>query len=212
MRIFKFPVGLMLALSVFSTTVVPQNVQASIVEDYKMNLTSSETQVTEAFDRFHYAMAVEWDQTDPAFKEQAQKDLEKALLALQAAGVTAEEIQSAMAKSILQGKAQADYKRLVAAIQSQDLTEAQATELATEFMDKNYHEGTSFAGGGHHHGKWKIIVAIIIVVVIIHTLNRDNDDDDNDVGEEEKPTEECPSYSYRHGGYCDWNSGRDNWH
>ena len=213
MRIFKFPVGLMMALSIFSTTVVPHNVQASVVENYKMNLTSSEKQVSEVFDRFHYAMAVEWDQKDPAFKEQAQKDLEKALLALQAAGVSAAEIQSAMAKSILQGKAQADYKRLVAAIQSQDLTEAQATELATEFMDKNYHEGTSFAGGGHRHGKWKIIVAIIIVVVIIHAIERDHDDDD-DVVTQTPPEEEeeCHSYSYKSGGYCDWNYGRDNWH
>lgn len=203
MRIFKFHVGLMLALSIFATTVIPQHVQASVMEDYKMNLTSSEKQVTEAFDRFHYAMAVEWDQKDPAFKEQAQKDLEKALLALQAAGVSAAEIQSAMAKSILQGKAQADYKRLVEAIRTQNMSEAQATELVADFMDKNYLEGTSFAGEGHRHGRWKVIVAVIIVVVIIYSLNHsDNDDNDHE--------EECKKH-------CDWNDDwnddyRNDWH
>ncbi|WP_408097541.1 hypothetical protein ACJVC5_01140 [Peredibacter sp. HCB2-198] len=198
MRIFKLPVGLMLALSVFATTVIPQGVQASVLEDYKMQFTSNEAQVNEAFDRFHFAMAVEWDQKDPVFKEEAQKGLEKALLDLMKAGVTATEIQKAMEKSILQGKAQADYKRLVEALRSQEMTEEQATQMAMEFMDKNYHEGTSFAGGGHHHGKWKVIVAIIIVVVIITCLrDRDHDHDDDN---HEEPN--C-HYGYgRNGDHC----------
>lgn len=185
MKVFKFPVGLALALSMFATSVIPQNVQAHVVEDYKMELTSSEHRVMEAFDRFHYALAVEWDQKDPAFKAAAQGELEKALIDLMKAGVSASEIQKAMEKSILQGKAQGDYKRLVAAISSQDMTTEEATEMAMDFMDKNYHEGTSFAGQGHSHGKWKVIVAIIIVVVIIHTL-RDRGDDDRRHHEEEE--------------------------
>ena len=200
MKIFKFPVGLMMALSLFSTAVIPQGVQAHVEEEYKMQFTSHEQQVVEAFDRFHFALAVEWDQKDPAFKEEAQLKLEKSLLNLMKAGVTATEIQRAMEKSILQGKAQADYKRLVEAIKSQDMTDAQATEMAMEFMNKNYHEGTSFAGGGHVHGKWKVIVAIIIVVVLIHCLrDRDSDDDDTPMQEEEQPN--C--HYWRGGGeYC----------
>ncbi|WPU64564.1 hypothetical protein [Peredibacter starrii] len=200
MNIFKLPVGLMLALSFFSTAVIPQGVQASVLEDYKMQFTSHEQQVAEAFDRFHFAMAVEWDQRDVAFKEEAQKKLEKTLLDLMKAGVTAQEIQRAMEKSILQGKAQADYKRLVEALKTQDVTEEQATQLAMEFMDKNYHEGTSFAGEGPHHGKWKVIAAIIIVVVIIccvKGLSRDHDDD-----KEEVDHHDC-DYGYgRSGNYC----------
>lgn len=190
MKIFKFPVGLALALSMFATSVIPQNVQAHVVENYKMELTSSEQKVTDAFDRFHYAMAVEWDQQDPAFKAAAQSELEKALVELMKAGVTASEIQKAMEKSILQGKVQGDYKRLVAAISSQDMTTEQATEMAMDFMDKNYHEGTSFAGQGGSHGKWKVIVAIIIVVVIIHTL-RDRGHEDGRRHHDEEEENNC---------------------
>lgn len=179
MKIFKFHIGFFLAVSMLVTSVIPQGVQASVMSDYEMKASSSEQKVDEVFDRFHYSMAVEWDQKDEAFKAQAEKDLANALEALKASGVSMETIQKHMERSLLTGKFQQEYRRFLNALKEQNVSPDEATAMTTDFMEKNYAEGTHFNGGGGSHGRWKVIAAIIIVVVITHLIIRDRDDNDN---------------------------------
>lgn len=179
MKFFKSQTGFFLALSLLMSTVVPQGVHASIMESYDMAAASSEAKVEETFDRFHYTMAVEWDQRDENFKVQAENDLADALMALQASGVSMSVIQKRMETSLLNGKNQQEYRRFLAALKAQNVSPEEASALTSKFMEKNYAEGTNFNGGGTHSRR-RIITAIIIIAVVTYIIIRNNRDDGND--------------------------------
>lgn len=176
MNFLRINLGLLLAVSVFITTVVPQNVQASVLTDVSIN---------EVFDRFHYAMNVEWDQKDESFKEQAAQDLKSSLLALEASGITLEEIQKYMEENILDAKTKIEYKRLLAALESQNASQDEATLAVMNFMEKNHSHGLSFYGEGviRGGGKLSIVVAVLVVVVVTHLLFRKKSHDHDDDGD-----------------------------
>lgn len=186
MTFFRFPLGLTLALSLFMSTVVPSNVQAVTTREYKMTSAQVSSSIEEVFQKFQYAMAVEWDQRDEAFKQNAEKDLVKGLLALIETGVTLEQIQSYMQKTLLSEQAQQHYQRLVDAMRGQNLSQEEITAKTMEFVTKNNFQGLSFngeGGGGGGHGKWTLIVVVVIVVVVTQLCLRgssDHHDHDDD--------------------------------
>lgn len=179
MKFLRFNLGLLLALSIFITSVIPQNVQAATLTDVRID---------EVFDRFHYAINVEWDQQDVAFKEQAAQDLKTALLALEASGVTMEEIQQYIQETFLDARTRSDYERLIAALKTQNVSQKEATLIAMKFMSQNMPQGMNFNGEGvmRGGGKLTLIVAVLVVVVVTHLLFRKSghddhhDDDDGD--------------------------------
>lgn len=176
MKFFRFNLGLLLALSIFIASVIPQNVQASTLTDVRID---------EVFDRFHYAINVEWDQQDVAFKEQAAQDLKSALLVLEASGVTMEEIQQYISETFLDARTRLEYQRLIAALKTQNVSQKEATLVAMKFMNQNMALGMNFNGEGaiRGGGKLTLIVAVLVVVVVTHLLFRkghDNHDDDGD--------------------------------
>ncbi len=198
MKFFKSQTGFFLALSLLMSTVVPQGVHASIMESYDMTLASSEAKVEETFDRFHYTMAVEWDQRDENFRVQAENDLADALMALQASGVPMSAIQKRMETSLLSGKNQQEYRRFLTALKAQNVSPEEASALTTKFMEKNYAEGTNFNGGGTY-SRGKIIAAIIIIAVVTYIIirnNRDDGHDHHDNGDNGKPGHGKPCNNY----------------
>lgn len=191
MTFFRFPLGLTLALSLFMSTVVPSNVQAVTTQDYKMTPAQVSSSVEEVFQRFQYAMAVEWDQKDEVFKQQAERDLVKGLLILIETGVSLEEIQSYMQRTLLSEQTQKHYQRLVDAMRGQNLSAEEITAKTMDFITKNNYQGLSFngeGGGGGGHGTWTLIVVVVIVVVVTQLClkgsngNHHNDHDDWDHG------------------------------
>jgi len=86
MKTWKLNLSLLLAITFFANTAIPQNVQASEWKAYKMTVVKAEGKLAKVFDKFRYDMTVEWDQEDPYFREHAEKQLETALLDLKKAG------------------------------------------------------------------------------------------------------------------------------
>lgn len=169
MQVLKFHLGLMLVFSIFLSTVVPSNVHAVTIKEYEMTKVDATSSIEEVFQKFQYSMVVEWDQKDEAFKKQAEQDLVKALLALVEAGISMEEIQLHMQRSLLSTSVQKEYQRLVSAMRDQDLSDEEITSKTMAFMAKTQSQGVNFYGeGGHHHPKWGIIAVVIIVVVVTH--------------------------------------------
>src|SRR5690606_17443986 len=128
MKMMKLPVGMLMAVTMLGTSVIPQGVQASVMTNYEMSTVSSQSKINEVFDRFHYTMSVEWDQKDEAFKAQAEADLFKAIQALKASGVSSSEIQRQMEKQLLNGKGQTEYRRFVDALKAQNVSPDEAAE------------------------------------------------------------------------------------
>lgn len=180
MRMLKFHLSLILSLAFFVSAIIPQGVQAS---------TLTEKNISETFDRFHYALAVEWDQQDEAFLKTAQKDFETELVALKKDGLSDEEIQSYMMKHMLSAQAQKEFGKLIKAMKAQNLSEQEATELAVNFVDKKYQEGANFFGKGdgwHHPGgshKWLIYAVVIIVVIKLCFSSKGKGGDDDEYNE-----------------------------
>lgn len=183
MKIFKSLSSFMMVLSLFITSVVPSNVQAFTTEEYKMEKSEANDVLKDIFDRFHYALTVEWDQKDPEFKELAENEFKEAL---KVSGFTTEQIQAYLVQRILAGKAGQEYARLLEAMKNADLNENEASEIVRDFMKINYAEGTSFNGDRViHHGHWKFVVTVLIVVVVTALIiggskGKDHDDDDHD--------------------------------
>lgn len=183
MQIFRFHVGLMLALSIFMSTVIPSNVQAVTASEYKMTAKEVTSTVDEAFQKFQYAMSVEWDQKDEAFKKQAEKDLITSLLALVEAGISVKEIQAHMERTILSSESREEYKRLVAAMEDQDLPEEEITARTLEFVKNAQAKGLGFNGEGGPiggHSTLTIIAVVVIVVVVTHLCLKGGRGDDHD--------------------------------
>jgi len=211
MKMMKLPVGMLMAVTMLGTSVIPQGVQASVMTDYEMSTVSSQSKINEVFDRFHYTMSVEWDQKDEAFKAQAESDLLQAIQALKDSGVSVSEIQNQMEKQLLNGKGQAEYRRFVDALKAQNVSPDEAAALTTKFMEKNYAEGANFNGGGGRTS-WRFVAAVLVIAVVTYVIIRHHDDDDHDHDENQneepgKPGKpghgDCdyPTPTFKSGGY-----------
>ncbi len=79
----KSRINVLLVLSILLTSIVPHGVHA---ETWAKHQTTSpkykEERLSKIFNKFRYEMTVEWDQHDPYFKENAEKELEISLIAL----------------------------------------------------------------------------------------------------------------------------------
>lgn len=178
----KLSLNLMLSGCLFLNTLLPANVQAATVTETKATVTS-ESRVADVFDRFRYEMTVEWDQRDPNFKEAAQKELEVALMGLQAEGVTNEAIVAYMEKSILDENSKKEYRDLLVTMEKQNLDDETAAAVAMNFMSKKYQQGLGFSSGGSRsYRKLLVIVGVLIVGVVTymvikhHKKKKKNDD------------------------------------
>lgn len=171
MKVLKKHASSLLVMSMFMSTTIPQNVQARTFENYQADFKATNEKIATAFDKFRYEMTVEWDQKDPYFKQNAQRELEDSLEALRKSGVSDKEIQTYMQNNILDGHAKKDYERLVSALDKQNLSEEDAAAAAMKYMEKNYKHGAGFAGGGSRsYSKVAILVGIIIVGVVTYII------------------------------------------
>lgn len=178
---FRLPLGLFMCFAVFLTATVPHNVVAHTLTKHEMKDDVVHEQLKDIFDRFHYAIAVEWDQRDQAFKKAIEKEL---ITSLEDSGFTTREIENYLARRLMNAQAASEFLRLLEALKQQNYTPEKAAALSAEFLKKNYSQGLNFNGEGRPRGsKWGVVVAVVLVVVITHWLikkhHHDHDDDDD---------------------------------
>lgn len=166
--------------------IVPQGATAA---------TLSEKKIDEVFNRLQYSLNVEWDQKDQSMLDTIKNEFEANLLASK---ISPDEMQAFMEDEFLTGEAKTEYSRMMNAVKTQNLSEAQASELAMNFVLKNYKDGAHFygKGGGYHgggHYKWILCAVIIVVVVKLCMKGSDGGDRDHD-------------YGHGHGGHGGWNN------
>lgn len=167
MKILKGKLSSILALSIFMTTAVPQGLQANSSVEYKTEINDSSKEIGSIFKKFQYETTVNWDQKDPQFLVDAQKELENSLADLKMSGVTEEQIQSYMLNNMLNENAKRDYQKLIETMKKQGLSSEEASEQMMNFMKKNYTEGVSFSGGASpSYRRIAIIIGVIVVGVV----------------------------------------------
>jgi hypothetical protein len=68
--------NLLLVLSLLLTSIVPQGVHAETWTRHQPTSAKyKEERLAKVFNKFRYDMTVSWDQNDPYFKENAEKEL-----------------------------------------------------------------------------------------------------------------------------------------
>src|SRR4051812_21845527 len=130
MKNVKRNVSALLVGSLFMTSVIPQNLQARVMKDYKAEIKTVNQGIEDAFNKFRYEMTVEWDQRDTYFKDHAEKELRNALESLKAEGVSEKEILAYTQANMQDAKARQDFDRLLKALSAQNLTADQASKVA----------------------------------------------------------------------------------
>ena len=200
MNILKGKLNSVLALSVFMTTAIPQGLQAHSVVDYKMEINDSSKQIENVFKKFQYETTVNWDQKDPIYLEDAQKDLINSLEDLKMSGVTDEQIQDYMLKNITNDNARRDYVKLIETMKKQGISGEEAAEKMMEFMKKNHVQGVGFAGGASGgYNRVGIVLGIIVVGVVTYIIIKNKHHNEEPQEEETDTTTGEPS----NGGHYD---------
>lgn len=157
MKILKM-ISLMLTLAFIIGAVAP--VYASSVDE-----------VQNAFNKYNYAMNVEWDQESPAFIDRAEMELKQSL-----EKVDADTLMNYMVNSISDFSAREEFVSLVTAMKAQNLSQKEAALVAAEWAEKASASGVSFMGqGGGFQCKLvcKVIIVGVVVVVVHQLLKKD---------------------------------------
>lgn len=199
MKILKGKLSSVLALSIFMTTAVPQGLQANSSVEYKTEINDSSKEIGNIFKKFQYETTVNWDQKDPQFLVDAQKELENSLADLKMSGVTEDQIQSYMLNNMLNENAKKDYQKLIETMKKQGLSGEEASEQMMNFMKKNYTAGVSFSGGASpSYRRVAIIIGIIVVGVVTCIIIKKNRKDEPQNEEETTTTGETNGHYNGH--------------
>lgn len=193
----KQKIAMTLTLCLFGQTALASAPGFQETESYQVAQENSREQIKSAFDRLTYNMTVEWDQEDIAFKEHAQNQFRVDLERLMKDGVSAQEIQAYMEKSLLNQQARDDYRALLESLAAQGADEVETARAATAFMEDAYESGATFSSGGGFNGR-ALLVGLIVVGIVTYVIWSHNDDDDDnneDNGDDDNgELEECNIY------------------
>lgn len=126
--------------------------------------------ISTALEKYTYAMNVEWDQQDGAFKAAAETELSASL-----SEADVNELQTYVAASFKDTKTRMQFLRLVAAIKAQNLSVDQATIVAQDWA-QNHSLGVSYDRELHLQcGQWCRVAEVTIIVVAIQVIIRDHE-------------------------------------
>lgn len=148
--------------------------------------------IKNVFDQYRFRMTVEWDQKDQAFAAQAQAEFKNALLSLTEKGISLQEVQTYMMKTMLSDSSKQEYLSLVNTLKAQGKTDQEIAQVAGNFMSKNYQTGASYSAGASGSWKWAAIVVAVVAVAVVTVLvvKKVRNNDEPEQPEEEQPEEE----------------------
>lgn len=131
------------------------------------------SEISEAFGRFNYAMNVDWDQNDPEFKAQAERELAMALEGTDPAALLKYTIGT-----MKDARAREDFKRLLAGMNPKNASRENVTKLVQEWVQRNRTSGASFLGINNVRicGRTCDVITVVLLVAVIGFLYHNRDD------------------------------------
>lgn len=119
-----------------------------------------------AFDQLNYSLSVEWDQKDRAFQEAKTLEFNTQVAALQAQGLTNEEL-SAFAISQVKDKAlAAELQTTMTMIQLNKLSTTEARNLIMKTLNSNYSTGANWSGDT----LLPVILGVVLIAAVVAAL------------------------------------------
>ena len=119
-----------------------------------------------AFDRFNFAIEVEWDQKDKTFYNSKVNEFKSEIERLQKAGMTNAELIEFIKRNIKDKNIAADVDDLFETIKTSEMTQTEARKFIIDYVGKNYAEGASWLTSTSGA---IILVGLLIVLAVVAT-------------------------------------------
>lgn len=148
---FRKMITIMIALSIFTCSA----------------MASSQNGLKAAFNEFHYAVTVEWDQQDQSFLEARKAELAQALID---SGLTQAEILEFAKSQIKDEAVKRDLENTLQAVSANKLSPEEAEAIMIKSIEKSQMSGASWNGRVILMGVG--IVLTSFVVIFIYTLSK----------------------------------------
>lgn len=125
----------------------------------------------EAYNEFHYAVSVEWDQKDEAFFNRQQAILKSKLQALKSNGLTNAEIISFLEAQIPDQKIAHEIGELMSVVVMNKMSSEEASEFIVKELSKTHHTGASWNAIGYVLGGVGVVVVLYFSLVLLDSLD-----------------------------------------
>lgn len=127
---------------------------------------STQDGLKEAFNELNFALTVDSDGTDKATHDAAMKKFNESLAALQAQGLTNEQMVDFVKKEVKDARIAKDIETAMNMIALNKMSPAEASNYMMETMRRSYSKGASWNGSGVAIG---IIIAVFVVAAAVAT-------------------------------------------
>jgi hypothetical protein len=112
-----------------------------------------------AFDQLNYSLTVEWDQTDRAFYQQQMENFAHEIKALQAEGLSNQELLDFTLAQIKDDRLARDLRTAFTMVIVNKMSSEEAHRYVTDIMNQSYSQGASWVG--------EAVGGVLIVVVFV---------------------------------------------
>lgn len=116
-----------------------------------------------AFDELNYSLSVEWDQKDQSFYAAQMKKFTDKVSELQAQGMSNSELMEFATANIKDETLKTEVQNMMALVQINKLSAAEARKMMNDTFAKNYNRGASWSGDGVLYGA--LIVLILVAII-----------------------------------------------
>lgn len=133
--------------------------------------THASTGLQAAYNEFHYAFTVEWDQKDEAFFNKQQAILKSKLQTLKANGLTNAEIISFLESQIPDQKIAHEIGELMSVVMMSKMSPEEASEFIVNELSKSHQTGASWNAIGYVLGGVGVVVVLYFSLVLLDSLD-----------------------------------------
>ena len=151
-------------------------ISALIALCFTMNVFASSgalNELSSAMDNYQYAMTVEWDQKDQAFKTKQLETLSGKMGELFKEGLTSQDV-NVLINSCFKNSQVAQAAKVKLALMGNNLTPANVVDLLKDSSSDIYSNGASWNGNAQIFVWGGVIVAIIAIAVAYNKWQNDN--------------------------------------
>lgn len=119
--------------------------------------------LSNALDNLNFSLTVDWDQQDRTFYNDRKSKFENVMKSLQEKGMTNSEMIQTLAQKMKNKKLVSEVTDLLAVVQVNRLSAAEARKYITETLTNQYPEGASWLGRSAASNFGIILLAVILI-------------------------------------------------
>lgn len=125
---------------------------------------SMSNEINRSIDDLNYRLNVEWDQSDSKYVKDAFEDFEKDIAALQAQGLSSQELTQYALDKIKDKQTRNEINEITKSINDGQLNSDEAREFVMSKLSNMYAQGTNWTGSRMHMPRMVLCFAVILII------------------------------------------------